>query len=400
MLVAADGARLSIIAVNAPATNVPIDGGGPAAQASLDSLGTSQSFAAQPYPGDLAISGPGLVAGLSNGQVTPPNYPFYVSADHPIIPEQSLEQPGYQLKANATEREAAASARSGGTSADNAVASTAAAARAGSDDTTVVGEASSLTVGFSAGPLTIGRVSAQASVIRRADGTLVRQSSLDVAGAKVGDTPISITAEGITVAGTEVPLGDGTAAAEALSDSGVTVEYLAGQETETGVVAPTLEVSWAGAAPGPISPVGFVATFGRALAGIDGGGGSGGAAPGVPAAAPDEPPAPSQSGSPPLHGGGEGGVAPAPGVAAPSAAPAPAPAGSSPPGAIRRNAPLSLPAAATFGVGRGGGVSLTLGEPPGAGASAPAAVTPTSAAEAPASPTALVAAPAAATALA
>ena len=193
-MAAADAARVTVVAVNGPATNVPVDLGAPAAQASLDSLGTNQSFASQPYPGDLLVSAPGLVAGASNGQVTPPNYPLYVSADYPLRPEQAVEQPGYHLKATAAEREAAASAGSGATSENTSAAASAATARVVTEGGAVTGEASSITNGFSAGPLTIGRISSTASVTRQPDGTLARQSALDIAGAKIGDTTVTISA--------------------------------------------------------------------------------------------------------------------------------------------------------------------------------------------------------------
>jgi|GEM_PF-6777128 len=299
-LAAADGARMTVIAVNSPGTNVPIDGGGPVAQASLDSLGTNQSFASLPYPGDAAISGPGLVAGVSNGQVTPPNYPLYVSADYPIVPEQKVEQPGYALEAKAAERETAASARSGGSSGDNAALVTSATARSFTDGDTVTGEAASLATGLAAGPLTLGRVTATASVSRRPDGTLDRKSALDITLAKVGDVPVTITPQGFTAAGSKTPLPDGSALTKSLASAGVSVKYLAGRETESGLVSPTLEVSWTHTVPGPVSPITVVWTLPRAIARIDGGGGVGGASATTAAApaspVPPAPEAPAESG--------------------------------------------------------------------------------------------------------
>ncbi|MGH9012296.1 MAG: hypothetical protein ACRDYF_20995, partial [Acidimicrobiia bacterium] len=227
-LAAADGARVTLIAVNGPATNVPVDLGAPAAQASLDSLGTNQSFAAQPYPGDAAISGPGLIAGVTNGQVAPPNYPLYVSADYPIRPEQTVDQPGYRLKATAAEREAAASALSGSSSPEGRAAATSAEARATSDGATVEGVASNVTTGVAAGPLTIGRISSNASVSRQPDGAIMRRSALDISGARIGDTAVSITPQGITVGAASTPLPDSSPVVKMLSDAGITLKYLAG----------------------------------------------------------------------------------------------------------------------------------------------------------------------------
>src|SRR5436309_6492179 len=60
----ADGARLSVTIPGATVVDQVIDGGGPTAQAAVSSLGGSSALAAQPYPGELAIIGPGLGASL------------------------------------------------------------------------------------------------------------------------------------------------------------------------------------------------------------------------------------------------------------------------------------------------------------------------------------------------
>src|SRR5438445_6738615 len=71
----ADGVRLTVFNATAPVAQTPVDGGGPTAQASLDSLGSSKAFASYPYPGDILIAVPGLLAGLT-GLPAPPGYPL------------------------------------------------------------------------------------------------------------------------------------------------------------------------------------------------------------------------------------------------------------------------------------------------------------------------------------
>ena len=61
----ADGARLSVTIPGATVVDQVIDGGGPTAQAAVSSLGGSSALAAQPYPGELAIIGPGLGASFT-----------------------------------------------------------------------------------------------------------------------------------------------------------------------------------------------------------------------------------------------------------------------------------------------------------------------------------------------
>ena len=98
----AEGVRFSFGAPGFVAVDTFIDGGGPVSQSVIDGLGNSRAFASLPYPGDLAISGPGLLAGLT-GLPSPPPYPFYVSSSHPTTPEAKVAQPGYELVATSAE---------------------------------------------------------------------------------------------------------------------------------------------------------------------------------------------------------------------------------------------------------------------------------------------------------
>ena len=77
-----------------------IDGGGPTAQAQLDSLGDSSAFSSLPYPGATAVAFPGLISTLSGKSV--PGYPFYVSSQDPSVPTSTVKQPGYLMHAEST----------------------------------------------------------------------------------------------------------------------------------------------------------------------------------------------------------------------------------------------------------------------------------------------------------
>ena len=57
-----------------------IDGGGPVSQSTFSSAGSSQAFASLPYPGSTAVSGPGLLTGITGLPIPP--YPFYAGAPH------------------------------------------------------------------------------------------------------------------------------------------------------------------------------------------------------------------------------------------------------------------------------------------------------------------------------
>ncbi len=58
---------------------VPYEGYGPFASTVLTSLGAADAVAAGPYPGPVAVQGPGLVNSVTGVQL--PNYPFFVTAE-------------------------------------------------------------------------------------------------------------------------------------------------------------------------------------------------------------------------------------------------------------------------------------------------------------------------------
>lgn len=58
---------------------IPYEGYGPFASANLTSLGAADAVAAGPYPGPVAVQGPGLVNSITGVQL--PNYPFFLTAE-------------------------------------------------------------------------------------------------------------------------------------------------------------------------------------------------------------------------------------------------------------------------------------------------------------------------------
>lgn len=237
---AADGIRIAMRFPNAPVTDTPVDGGGPTAQAVLNSSGVSRAFAAQPYPGEAVVTGPGTVAGFTGGQVNPPAYPFVVSSDHPTVPEQSNEQGPYSLKASSAERQSASEARVG---ADSGPLVSARASvelgDAGEATAAAISDVSSLAVA----DVRFGRVLSTASVRRAPDGTLTRSSDLQVTGFTVGGTSVAIGPAGLTLPAGTVPLPPADPVRKMLADAGITITYLAAQPHPTGVVAPGLAIT-------------------------------------------------------------------------------------------------------------------------------------------------------------
>jgi len=266
---AADGVRITVGAGNAPVTNEPFDLGAPVAQATLDSLDTSQSFAALPYPGDLVVATPGTVAGFSGGKVTPPNYPLVVQASHPVTPEMTLDQPGYRLRATAGPSDATSVATSGLRSDSGAAAAVVATSEARrATDGTLRAAAASEVNGFSAGVLTIGAVRSTADVVAPAAGPPTKRSSLSVSGVKVGDVAVEVTPAGLRLAGSEAPLPPTSPVAQLLTTNGIEVGYLSPVERDLVVVSPAVTVTVTRSVEGPVSPIRITSILGRAVARI------------------------------------------------------------------------------------------------------------------------------------
>jgi len=77
------------------------DGGGPVTQAEADSTGRATAFAALPYPGENAITAPGLLS-AAFGRSVPLAYPFYVQADYPTAPTATCRAPARAARPGST----------------------------------------------------------------------------------------------------------------------------------------------------------------------------------------------------------------------------------------------------------------------------------------------------------
>jgi hypothetical protein len=269
----AEGLRASVLAQNGPVTNTPIDFGGPVAQSTVDSLGVSRSFASHPYPGELPVSGPGLVAGVSGGALNLPTYPWYVNAEHPAVPERSYDQGGVHLTAKAAERASSAAATSGAKS-DQATAGFAGASAVteATPDGAVRSSATSELSGVAVGPLVIGRLLASAETTRDPGGTVVKHADLTGTGLTVGGISVVVTPKGLAVGDTRLPAADTAAVQRTLDEAGMKVRYLAGREDATGVVSPALEISYTRPIDSPVTRGGVIIVFGAAAARVDGAG--------------------------------------------------------------------------------------------------------------------------------
>jgi hypothetical protein len=264
-LAAADGARLSMTVPNAPGTNTPIDGGGPSAQAAVSSLGASSAFASLPYPGDLPVRLPGLLAGVGVAGV--PQYPFYAASDHPTAPDAKLEAPGYLLQATSREdRSSAEAAAQGPEGSPASYRSTAQVAPAG--DGAIVAASSSLARNLRIGDLVIGEAASQAQVRLSGRGEVERSATFELTGVSIAGTQVSMGAGGVTVSGTETPLPDDHGLLKALEEQGIGVAYLAPLDTAHGIVSGGLRIAVSGTAPDGTRGT-TALTLGRATASIE-----------------------------------------------------------------------------------------------------------------------------------
>ena len=268
---AAEGIRIGLTAVGAPVTNSVVDGASPIAQSAVDSTAGSSALASVAYPGDVVVTLPGLLAGVSGGQLSGvPPYPLIATAGSTRTPEQQVDGPGSTMRAAATDRRAEATARSG----------TAPVAEGGpapawvtssfveADDAGVVTSlAQSDVTGVTIGPLTLGRIAAR-SVVRRAPGAEPeRETSFTATGLMVGDAAVGLTPEGLVVAGTTMPVS-ASPLQPVLDGAGISVQSLAVEATPDGVVSAGLVVTRSQELPTAISPVTVTYTFGRALAAV------------------------------------------------------------------------------------------------------------------------------------
>jgi hypothetical protein len=266
----ADGGRMGLFIPGASVADQIIDGGGPVAQADIDSLGGSRAFAATPYPGELGVIGPGIVTSLA-GLPAPPDYPFIAASRHPATPEHHVEYGQfYRLQAKSTEDSSEASARTSEFGGDVKMLASRAAARVANEaGGTVTAEAGNTFDGISAGPLRIASVASTATVSQAADGEPTKQSSLVVTGVSVNGQAIGFTDQGFVAGSDARPLPPSDPLMAALGEAGVTVTYLRAEPTPSGIVAPGLRIVAVRDVPGAQRTVTVALTLGRASATVE-----------------------------------------------------------------------------------------------------------------------------------
>ncbi|GAA0602700.1 hypothetical protein GCM10009547_00130 [Sporichthya brevicatena] len=221
-----------------------VNGGGPTAQAALNSLGSSTGFASFPYPGDLAVAAPGLAGTLSGKPV--PTYPFVVTSQYPSAQEVSLDQPGYHLDSVAHEREARSVAQAGARLApstdEGGAFATAEVVRSADNFVSAAESRLDLQIGVVA---IHGAVSRAEVVIDNA-GKVVRNSDFQVSSLSVNGVGVAVTEEGVSLVGSVHP------AQKSLTVGNTTIRYVEATSTDDSVLAPGLQITTPMDVPAPV----------------------------------------------------------------------------------------------------------------------------------------------------
>ncbi|HEV7863810.1 MAG TPA: hypothetical protein VGR20_13955, partial [Acidimicrobiia bacterium] len=282
-----DGLRLTMTVPNGPGTDQPIDGGGPTAQALVSSSGASKAFASFPYPGEIAVTTPGLLAAVGVPGV--PQYPAYQGSDYPSVPNGHFEAPGYRLdassEASGSKGEAAAGAPDGrGGSVRSA------AAVVPQADGSVVATGEFVASNLHAGDVVVGEGASRASVAYGDDGVPRRSSQFTVTGLSVGGVLVALGPEGLSLGDHHSAIPAASSVLTPLGGSGVKLEYLQPEETEHGIISAGLRITLPGS---PATGGGaLTVVLGRASAAVNGvalsADAATGAAPDVPVMSPED----------------------------------------------------------------------------------------------------------------
>lgn len=232
-LARADALRAHVTATGFVASDLG-DVSGPSAQAKLDSLGDSEGFAAFPYPGDTAVSGPGLVVALAAPQLGVPapqlpSYPLAARSQYPAPRDVAVTWGPVQLSAHSAERSSSGHAVGGaGDSGGNSVGFTVAGSSVSvAESGTLISDATAMVEAVTLGGiLRIGAMRASAHVEAPSTGRPTATSAFSVEGVTVAGTPVGLDDQGFVMAGTHQPLPPSSSLAQALAASGISVAYL------------------------------------------------------------------------------------------------------------------------------------------------------------------------------
>jgi hypothetical protein len=250
---AATGVLLNVTVPGAPATDTPVDGGGPTAQVQVSSLGASAGYAAFPDPSQFVVSAPALARGMAAGGaggLPPANlpdipaYPFSVASDVSTTPSAQAGSGPYRIS-SASDADSSRATAAGGLSGDllGRAARVQSQASTVSSDTGVVSRASSVLTGVDIGPLSIGYIESTAGQTLDPAGTITPLTDLTIGGMRIGGAPVEVSRQGFNAAGTVTPVSLDQNLTNLLKQSGISLSIVTAQTFPGRVVAPALRIT-------------------------------------------------------------------------------------------------------------------------------------------------------------
>ncbi|MGQ0845744.1 MAG: hypothetical protein ACT4QF_16610 [Sporichthyaceae bacterium] len=237
---AADGVRLTLSVKDYLIVEDFVDGGGPTARATLDSLGESTAFSSLPYPGESGVAVPGLISTVSGKSV--PSYPFIVSSQFPSRPSDQVSQPGYLMKAESGDSKSAAQTSAGATTANGEEFGSFSTAGVDAVNGTITSTGEARTR-FAIGAFALNGAVSKASIVRTPDGKVIKKSSFEASAIRLGDLLIGVTEKGLIVGSESTPLDPASAVSESITSSGITVSFLPAVQTKDSVLSSGLVIS-------------------------------------------------------------------------------------------------------------------------------------------------------------
>jgi hypothetical protein len=264
---AAEASQVEVLSSAVPlSTDTTV--GGPTSQTLLDSLGTSQAYAASPDPGRTGATAPALVCSLSGLPIPAPacNYPAFAATDRGQ-PAQTAGVPGNEVSARSADTSALASTATGVAPGPQVhTVSTSSILPNGTVKTSALITASSIVI---TGQLSVEGLHVMAQATLAPDGKLTTKQDLSASAIDIAGQQVALSNGSFTVPGnTQVPIPTATVLA-LLEGAGVTAQFQQPMETKTGVVSGSLSLSYAIPAT-PATPVSHVTvTLGRASADIN-----------------------------------------------------------------------------------------------------------------------------------
>jgi hypothetical protein len=262
----AQGMRMGYSVPDQFAVSQFIDGGGPVAQASVDSTGKAIGFGSLPYPGETAVAAPGALTLVTKVPVPP--YPFYAEASYPVTPSAEVKDPGgtYLLAARAGLQTADGFAATEFGGAQKPVAQVTSTASGSITPSGAKVSATSIGEGFSFGDGLLKIASGTSrSVTTYAAGAAKPEtkSELLIEGARVGDQAVTIGPDGVHPNGASFKYPGGADQLNgALGAAGISVRTLSLQNGDGGETTQALQVTVKHPIPGSTVSGTFVYEFG------------------------------------------------------------------------------------------------------------------------------------------